>query len=173
MLITVLKVLYVVIAVMMSVAILMQRGAGAQAGSGFGAGASATVFGARGSANFLTSFTKWCAVAFFGLSLGIAYMITHTARTNQQVTDAGVMSGFGAETPAPAQAPGSGATPAAGNSEVPAPTGAAAPSTIVPTAIEVAPVPAEAAPATPGSSQKAAPGGKPAENASKVEPEKR
>ena len=37
--------------------VLMQRGKGADAGSGFGAGASGTVFGARGSANFLSRAT--------------------------------------------------------------------------------------------------------------------
>ena len=53
-----LNVFYVLIAISMIVLILLQRGAGAQAGSGFGAGASGTVFGARGSANFLSSSTK-------------------------------------------------------------------------------------------------------------------
>ena len=37
--------------------VLLQRGKGAEAGTGFGAGASGTVFGARGSANFLSRAT--------------------------------------------------------------------------------------------------------------------
>ena len=56
---TILNVVFVLVAISIIALILLQRGAGAQAGSGFGAGASATVFGARGSANFLSSATKW------------------------------------------------------------------------------------------------------------------
>ena len=54
MLLTILNVVYVLLAIAMIAMILMQRGAGAQAGSGFGAGASATVFGSRGAGNFLS-----------------------------------------------------------------------------------------------------------------------
>jgi len=72
-LIVIATVIYVLIAVAMIVLILMQRGAGAQAGSGFGAGASATVFGASGSANFLSKSTKWLAIVFFAMSLGMAW----------------------------------------------------------------------------------------------------
>ena len=50
----------------------MQRGAGAQAGSGFGGGASGTVFGSRGSSNFLSKATKWLAIAFFATYSAIA-----------------------------------------------------------------------------------------------------
>jgi preprotein translocase subunit SecG len=74
-----LNIIYVLLAVGMIVLILMQRGAGAQAGSGFGGGASGTVFGARGSANFLSKSTKWLAVAFFVLSLAISMSISKEA----------------------------------------------------------------------------------------------
>ena len=67
-----LNVVFVLVAIAMIALILMQRGAGAQAGSGFGGGASATVFGARGASNFLTKATKWLAVVFFALCLGLA-----------------------------------------------------------------------------------------------------
>jgi preprotein translocase subunit SecG len=77
---TLLNVVYVLIAIAMIVFILLQRGAGAQAGSGFGAGASGTVFGSRGSANFLSSSTKWLAVVFFGLSLFMAWQASHSAK---------------------------------------------------------------------------------------------
>src|SRR5690606_6753704 len=73
--------------------ILMQRGAGAQAGSGFGGGASATVFGARGSANFLSKATKWLAIVFFAITLFMAWYATHGARVQpEQGTDLGIMS---------------------------------------------------------------------------------
>src|SRR6185503_16401286 len=89
---TILNVIYVLIAVSIVALILLQRGAGAQAGSGFGAGASATVFGARGSANFLSSATKWLAVAFFGLSLFMAWSASHEARGGDvEEVDAGIM----------------------------------------------------------------------------------
>ena len=71
---TLLNVLYVLIALAMVGFILVQRGAGAQAGSGFGAGASATVFGARGSASFLSRMTATLAALFFATSLTLAYL---------------------------------------------------------------------------------------------------
>jgi preprotein translocase subunit SecG len=65
-------VIFALVSVAMCGLILFQQGAGAGAGASFGAGASATVFGARGSANFLTKATKWLAVVFFTLCLGLA-----------------------------------------------------------------------------------------------------
>ena len=53
--------------------VLLQRGKGADAGAGFGAGASGTVFGARGSASFLTRATAVLATLFFITSLALAY----------------------------------------------------------------------------------------------------
>ncbi len=80
MLLQLITVLYVLIAIAMIALILMQRGAGAQAGSGFGGGASATVFGSRGASNFLSKSTKWLAIAFFAISLGMAVYASKTAR---------------------------------------------------------------------------------------------
>jgi preprotein translocase subunit SecG len=54
--------------------VLLQRGKGADAGAGFGAGASGTVFGARGSASFLSRMTAALAALFFATSLALAYM---------------------------------------------------------------------------------------------------
>jgi preprotein translocase subunit SecG len=89
---TLLNVFYVLVAIAMIVLILLQRGAGAQAGSGFGAGASGTVFGARGSANFLSSSTKWLAGVFFGLSLFMAWQASQRAHSAPDQIDLGVMS---------------------------------------------------------------------------------
>ena len=138
MLMTILTVLYVLLAVAMIVLILMQRGAGAQAGSGFGAGASATVFGARGAGNFLSKSTKWLAITFFGISLFMGWHYTHSVKAPAEVqkaqTDLGLMSDV-PQAPA-AQAPSSAvsAAPAANNNAVPAaPVAAPAPaSTQVP-----------------------------------------
>ena len=95
MLLQLITVLYVLIAIAMIALILMQRGAGAQAGSGFGGGASATVFGARGASNFLSKSTKWLAIAFFAISLGMAVYASKTARQGgltPAATDLGVMA---------------------------------------------------------------------------------
>jgi preprotein translocase subunit SecG len=54
--------------------VLLQRGKGADAGAGFGAGASGTVFGARGSASFLSRTTAMLAALFIVTSLSLAYM---------------------------------------------------------------------------------------------------
>lgn len=106
-----LNVLYVLIAIAMVALILMQRGAGAQAGSGFGGGASGTVFGARGASNFLSKSTKWLAIAFFAISLFMAWQATRSADGTQTAQDLGVMS----QVPvAPGKAPvGAQAVPAA------------------------------------------------------------
>ena len=69
---------FLVIQVILSISlvslILLQHGRGAQAGAAFGSGASATVFGARGSASFLTKITTVLAIVFFANSLGLAYL---------------------------------------------------------------------------------------------------
>ena len=80
MLMIVLNVIYVLVAIAMIALILLQRGSGAAAGSGFGAGASGTVFGARGAANFMSKTTKWLGVAFFAISLFMAWYATHGGR---------------------------------------------------------------------------------------------
>jgi preprotein translocase subunit SecG len=54
--------------------VLLQRGKGADAGAGFGAGASGTVFGARGSASFLSRTTAVLATLFFITCLTLAYL---------------------------------------------------------------------------------------------------
>jgi preprotein translocase subunit SecG len=90
---TLLMVVFVLVAIAMIVLILLQRGAGAQAGSGFGAGASGTVFGSRGSANFLSSSTKWLAAVFFSLSLFMAWQSAHQAKGQAPAKeDLGVMT---------------------------------------------------------------------------------
>jgi preprotein translocase subunit SecG len=74
---------HVGVALMIIGLVLLQRGKGAEAGSGFGAGASGTVFGARGSANFLSRATGLLATLFFISSLALAYLATQrTAPTS-------------------------------------------------------------------------------------------
>ncbi len=54
--------------------VMIQRGKGADAGAAFGSGASGTVFGAKGSANFLSRSTAVLATLFFVSSLVLAYL---------------------------------------------------------------------------------------------------
>jgi preprotein translocase subunit SecG len=69
-------IVHVAIALLIIGLVLLQRGKGAEAGTGFGAGASGTVFGARGSANFLSRSTGILATLFFVTSLALAYLGT-------------------------------------------------------------------------------------------------
>lgn len=67
-------ILHVLIAAAIVGLVLLQRGKGADAGAGFGAGASGTVFGARGSASFLSRTTATLAILFIVTSLTLAYL---------------------------------------------------------------------------------------------------
>jgi len=155
MLFTIFSVFYVLIAAAMIVLILMQRGDGANAGASFGGGASGTVFGARGSASFLTRTTAVLAGLFFVLSLGMGiYLSDHGVRPSAQQT-LGVMAGRGSSAPAASatSAPAATAAPASGvpvqHSEVPvAPASGRAAGSEVPTAPAKSSAPATSAPAS-------------------------
>ncbi|MHB8534480.1 MAG: preprotein translocase subunit SecG [Sulfuricaulis sp.] len=54
--------------------ILLQQGKGADIGAAFGSGASQTLFGSRGTANFLTRTTAILATVFFVCNLGLAWL---------------------------------------------------------------------------------------------------
>lgn len=122
------NIFYVLIAIGMIVLILLQRGAGAAAGSGFGGGASATVFGARGSANFLSRSTAVLAGLFFLLSLGMGIYLGRNGASTVPADDLGVMAGVAVPAkPAAAPAPATSS-----NGEVPQPTAAPAASAETP-----------------------------------------
>jgi preprotein translocase subunit SecG len=67
--------------------VLLQRGKGADAGAGFGAGASGTVFGARGSASFLSRTTATLAALFICTSLTLAYLGGRNTEAPKSVID--------------------------------------------------------------------------------------
>jgi preprotein translocase subunit SecG len=73
---TLLIVLHVLVALTIIGLVLLQHGKGADMGSGFGGGASGSLFGATGSANFLSRTTAVLAAIFFVLSLALAYTAT-------------------------------------------------------------------------------------------------
>jgi preprotein translocase subunit SecG len=80
--------------------VLLQRGKGADAGAGFGAGASGTVFGARGSASFLSRTTAVLATLFFLSSLGLSYLFSQRSEPTSVVDRVQTQS-----QPAPVQVP--------------------------------------------------------------------
>ena len=65
-------IVHVLLAIGIIALVLLQQGKGADAGAAFGSGASGTVFGAQGSATFLTRATAVLASLFFATSLGLA-----------------------------------------------------------------------------------------------------
>jgi len=67
--------------------VLIQHGKGADAGAAFGSGASSTVFGARGSASFLTRLTTILAGCFFVTSIVLFYLAAHRDAGSGSVTD--------------------------------------------------------------------------------------
>lgn len=83
--------------------VLLQHGKGADMGAAFGSGASGSLFGATGSANFLSRTTGGLATVFFITSLTLTYMAT-----NKPAAPTSVMEGV-----KPAVAPVKGDAPAA------------------------------------------------------------
>ena len=94
--------------------VLIQHGKGADMGASFGSGASGSLFGASGSANFLSRATAACATVFFVCTLALAFMGNSTSMRG---TNAGGSVLDRAATPA-ASAPATGMIPGAA---VPAP----------------------------------------------------
>ena len=109
--------LHVLVAAGIIVLVLLQHGKGADMGAAFGGGSSGSLFGATGSANFLSRTTAALATVFFLTSLGLAYLATH----KPEAGGSSVMQGVSAP-PAAAPKPAS-EVPQAG--DAPKPTGAA------------------------------------------------
>ena len=83
---------HTLIALLIIVLVLLQRGKGADAGAAFGAGASGTVFGARGSSSFFSRATGVCATLFFISSLTLAYLSSQaTSEPTSLLEDAPVV----------------------------------------------------------------------------------
>lgn len=102
---SVLVVIQVVIAIALIGLVLIQQGKGADMGAAFGAGASGTVFGSRGSANFLSRSTAGLAAAFFITSLALAYLAGGQGSAPGSVTDSLVEPTVIEETVLPEEAP--------------------------------------------------------------------
>jgi preprotein translocase subunit SecG len=96
--------LHVLVAAGICLLVLLQHGKGADVGAAFGSGASGSLFGASGSANFLSRSTAVLAAVFFLTSLGLS--IFH----GKQQQAGSVMESSEVEQPA-APAPATGAAP--------------------------------------------------------------
>ena len=72
--------------------VLVQHGKGADMGAAFGSGASGSLFGATGSANFLSRATAILATAFFVTSLSLAYLASSKPKTTGSVMQDAVNS---------------------------------------------------------------------------------
>lgn len=118
---TVVLVVHVLVALAIIGLVLLQHGKGADVGAAFGSGSSGSLFGASGSANFLSRTTAVLAAVFFVTSLGLAYMANLKPRAGGSVLDqieksAPAVPGNDVPKAAPSPAPGS--APSKG-SEVP------------------------------------------------------
>jgi preprotein translocase subunit SecG len=113
-------ILHVLAAIGICGLVLLQHGKGADVGAAFGSGVSGSLFGASGSANFLSRANAILALVFFLTSLGLTYV------SSRKSDSRGIM----ADHPTPAQTvPGQ-------------PPGQSAPTTV--------PAPSAPAPAAPG-----------------------
>jgi preprotein translocase subunit SecG len=124
---TIVYVLMLFSAVGIVILVLLQHGKGADMGTGFGAGASGSLFGASGSANFLSRSTAALAVLFFACTLALSYFATNRPRA--PVSDENLLPAQSVPVAptAPGAVPGSapaGAAPAApASAPAPAPAG--------------------------------------------------
>lgn len=124
-------VIHLIIAAAVCGFVLMQHGKGADMGAAFGSGASGSLFGAVGSANFLSRTTAILATIFFLTSIGLTFFGTLHGKP-QGLMEQGVMEKTvpppkASDVPAPVtpgEVPGtsSGAAPA-----TPAPSGTSTP----------------------------------------------
>jgi preprotein translocase subunit SecG len=132
-------VLQLIAALAMIGLVLVQHGKGADMGASFGSGASGSLFGATGSANFLSRSTAICAAVFFVCTLAMTFLTnSSTARgpvDSGSVLDRAAVPASAPSVPqgsvipgaAPAPAPEPGATP------TPAPAAPAASAGAIPT----------------------------------------
>jgi|APDOM4702015191_1054821.scaffolds.fasta_scaffold15507_1 preprotein translocase subunit SecG len=123
----------IISAIVMIGLVLVQHGKGADMGASFGSGASGSLFGASGSANFLSRSTSACATVFFVCTLALAYFGHEAATKRPESTSVFERAGVAASAPA-ASAP--------------------SPVAVIPTAPAPAASPAQAASAVPAAPQK-------------------
>jgi preprotein translocase subunit SecG len=117
---TILQALQILSAVAMIGLILVQHGKGADAGAAFGSGGagSASLFGASGSANFLSRSTAVLATVFLSCTLVLAYFGGHRPAASGSVLET-VAPVVPTSSSAPAAADAPPAAPATGAAQIP------------------------------------------------------
>ncbi len=95
--------LHIVVAAALIGFVLLQHGKGADMGAAFGSGSSGSLFGAAGSANFLSRTTAVLATVFFMSSLGLTYLASNRVAVGPgDAMKQGVMQGVTPKAPEPA-----------------------------------------------------------------------
>lgn len=113
-LVTIILTVQLLAAVGMIGLVLVQHGKGADMGAAFGSGGSGSLFGASGSANFLSRTTAVLATVFFLSTLTLAYF-----GTAKPASSGSVLESSAVVAPAPAQAAPAPAVPASGAAQIP------------------------------------------------------
>ena len=109
---TVIQALQLITALTMIGLVLIQHGKGADMGASFGSGASGSLFGASGSANFLSRSTAACAAVFFACTLALAFS-SNQGRSSAPLTSGSILDRSAPAASAPPAAVIPGAAPAA------------------------------------------------------------
>jgi preprotein translocase subunit SecG len=99
-----LLVVHLIVAAVVCGLVLLQHGKGADMGAAFGSGSSGSLFGAAGSANFLSRTTAILAAVFFLSSLGLTYLGSMNAPA-KDVMEQGVMGNLPKSDAPPVQTP--------------------------------------------------------------------
>ena len=86
MIITVIKGVCIILAIILIVLVILQQGKGSDLGSAFGGGSSNSMFGAVGPSNFLGKLTAFVAMLFLVLNLAQAVLLKN-ANTEVLFTD--------------------------------------------------------------------------------------
>ena len=120
---TLVLVIHVVAALALVGLVLLQHGKGADVGAAFGSGASGSVFGATGSANFLSRTTAILAVMFFLTSLGLTFYSTRKTETKGVMATQPAAPGQSLPSQIPPTAPAGQAAPSPTGSTAPAAAG--------------------------------------------------
>jgi len=120
---TLVLVIHVLAALALVGLVLLQHGKGADVGAAFGSGASGSVFGATGSANFLSRTTAILAVVFFLTSLGLTFYSTRKTETKGVMATQPAVPGQSLPAQIPPTAPAGQAAPSPTGSTAPAAAG--------------------------------------------------
>lgn len=76
---------HVLLAVVLVVLVLLQHGKGADMGAAFGSGSAGSLFGASGSASFLSRATGFVAAMFFATSMSLTYLSVNQTESSTSV----------------------------------------------------------------------------------------